>query len=71
MEVVSFLPQILCIASAYKRTFIWTLWAPYKHAEALQRESRESSIASFLFITSTTTCMLRMRRVVAQTEHAQ
>ncbi len=31
----------------------------------------ESSIAGFLYITATTTCTLRMWRVVAQTERAQ
>jgi len=45
---------------AHTRALIWTLRAPYKHTEALRRE-----------ITATTTCALRVWRVVAQTERAQ
>jgi hypothetical protein len=64
MEVVSFLPYTLC-AYACAYTNLKSMLKSYKE------KVRESMIASFLHITATTTCALRMWRVVAQTERAQ
>ncbi len=62
MEAVSFLPLVLCTASTPRSASIQTIQTPYKHAEALQRES---SIGRFLCITATTTCALGVRMIVA------
>ncbi len=52
------------------RALIRTLQAPYKHAEALRRDSKWKQHSWLFSITATTTCALRVWGVVAQTERA-
>jgi hypothetical protein len=65
MEPVSFLPYTLYLRLYEHYEHLTSMLKPY------EGKLRESSIASFLHITATTTCALRLWRVVAQTVHSR